>query len=295
MKHILITGATGNIGTEVIEWLFQMPRQDNVVAGVRNIEQARLVFKRFPQLKYIHFDFEDFQTFDNALDGIDCVFLLRPPHIADIEQYFDPLILKMKEKNIKELVFLSVQGAEKSKVIPHNKIELRIKKSGLDYIFLRPSYFMQNLTTTLIGDIRNKRKIILPAGRAKFNWIDVRNIAEIAALLIDRFSEFTNQAIVLTGQENENFDIVVSLINKEIPDTVTYENVNLLRFYGIKKKEGMPRGMIIVMILLHFLPRFQKAPIISNAYEKITGKKPTNLDQFISREKALFMPLDKKQ
>jgi len=46
--------------------------------------------------------------------------------------------------------------------------------------------------------------------------------------------------------------------------------------------------MIIVMIMLHFLPRFQKEPVISDNYEKITGKKPTSLGEFIEREKIKF-------
>lgn len=288
MSNILITGATGNIGFEVIRFLTKIDSPNKIVAGVRNIEKARSVFKDYPDLDYIQFDFEDFDTFDNALNGIDKIFLLRPPHISDIDTYFKPLILKIKEKNIKQIVFLSVQGAEKSNVIPHNKIERLIADNRLDFIFLRPSYFMQNLTTTLIADIQSKRKIILPSGKAKFNWIDINNIGEAGAILLDRFNDYKNQAIEITGQENENFEIVTSLINESIDNPIEYKNVNPLRFYKIKKREGMVKGMIIVMILLHLLPRFQKEPRISDFYEQLTGKKPTDLRTFIDREKKQF-------
>jgi len=50
----------------------------------------------------------------------------------------------------------------------------------------------------------------------------------------------------------------------------------------------MVTGMIIVMILLHFLPRFQKEPQISDFYEKLTRKKPTDLKTFVIREKRQF-------
>lgn len=94
------------------------------------------------------------------MSGIDTIFLLRPPHLSDIDTYFKPLIFKIKDTNIKQIVFLSVQGAEKSKAIPHNKIERLINENELDFIFLRPSYFMQNLTTILIDDIKTKREIV---------------------------------------------------------------------------------------------------------------------------------------
>lgn len=288
MNNILITGATGNIGFEVIRFLTKLDSSNKIIAGVRNIKKAKNIFQDYPDLDYTHFDFEDFNSFDNALNGIDTVFLLRPPHISDIDRYFKPLILKIKDKKIKQIVFLSVQGAEKSKVIPHNKIERLIIENGLDFIFLRPSYFMQNLTTTLIGDIQTKRKIILPSGKAKFNWIDIENIGEVGAIFLNKFNDFKNQAFEITGLENEDFKKVTELINKSIDNPIKYINANPLKFYQIKKREGMIKGMIIVMILLHFLPRFQKEPKISGFYERLTGKKPTGLKEFIEREKKQF-------
>lgn len=287
MKKILITGATGNIGFEVIRFLYINGTTNKIVAAVRNVEKARIMFKEFPQLEFVEFDFEIPHLTDNAMKGVDCVFLLRPPHLSDIE-IFKPLVTKIKEKGISEVVFLSVQGAEKSKVIPHNKIEKLIKDVDLNYIFLRPSYFMQNLTTTLIGDLRAKQQIILPAGDAKFNWVDIENIAEVASVTLDNFEMYKNEAIEITGSENENFETVSKLLSKTLDKKIEFVNANPFRFYKIKKKEGMAKGMILVMIMLHFLPRFQKEPVISNYYEKLTGKKPTKLIEFIKREKEKF-------
>ncbi|MFO7863921.1 MAG: NmrA family NAD(P)-binding protein, partial [Salinivirgaceae bacterium] len=286
--NILLTGATGNIGAEVIHFLYKIENSNRIIAGVRNIDHAKTKFISYPKLNFIHFDFENSETFDSALNGIDIVFLLRPPHISDIDGYFSPLISTIKKSNITKIVFLSVQGAEKSKVIPHHKIEKLIRENGLDYIFLRPSYFMQNLTTTLINDIRLKRAIILPAGDAKFNWVDIKNIGEAAAILLDRFENYKNRAIEITGLENISFGIVTSLINKHIENPIQFRDVNPFKFYWIKRREGMDKGMIMVMILLHYLPRFQKEPAISDFYENLTGKKPTNLKTFINREKKLF-------
>lgn len=288
MSRILITGSTGNIGIEVIRFLMENDTSNEIIAAVRDIEKARRLFKAYERLDFVYFDFENPETFRVATHNIDRIFLLRPPHISDIEKYFRPLIEILKEQQIQEIVFLSVQGAEKSKVIPHNKIESLIKSFKFDYIFLRPSYFMQNLTTTLLGDIKTKQKIILPSGSAKFNWIDIENIGETCSILLNRFYEFKNQAIELTGSENENFFKVVDLINASISRPISFENVSPLKFYKIKKRDGMKKGMIIVMIMLHFLPRFQKEPKISDFYERLTGKKPTKLIDFILRERDKF-------
>jgi uncharacterized protein YbjT (DUF2867 family) len=288
MSKTLITGATGNIGLEVIRFLKKIDASNKIVAGVRNIEKAIKVFKTYSDLDYAHFDFEDFDTFDGALTDIDTVFLLRPPHISEVDKYFRPLVTAIKKNNINQIVFLSVQGAEKSKVIPHNKIERLIKESGIDYIFLRPSYFMQNLTTTLLGDIKAKGEIFLPAGNASFNWVDIENVGEVVAILLDKFGEYKNQICEITGLENENFEKVASMIDGAIDKPVKYINVNPLRFYFVKSRKGMTKGMIIVMIVLHFLPRFYKKPRISDFYQRLTGKKPTDLKSFIEREKRKF-------
>ena len=284
MKRILITGATGNIGSQVIRFLYNTDTENILIAGVRDMDKARQKFKNYPSLAFTEFDFDKPDTFNGALEKIDSIFLLRPPHISDIDKYFKPLINKIKEKGIREVMFLSVQGVEKSGVIPHNKIEKLIKEHQLNYIFLRPSYFMQNLTTTLIDDIRTKRKIILPAGNAKFNWVDIENIGEIASRLLNEFDNYKNQAIEITGYENKNFHEVTSLINECVANKIEYISPNPFRYYNIKKHDGLARGMIFVMIMLHCLPRFQKEPKISDFYEKLTGKKPTSLKDFVKRE-----------
>jgi len=47
MRNILITGATGNIGFEVIRFLTMLDSSNRIIAGVRNIEKAKNIFKDF--------------------------------------------------------------------------------------------------------------------------------------------------------------------------------------------------------------------------------------------------------
>ena len=286
MKRILITGATGNIGFEVVRCLYKNNVDQKFVAGVRNMDKAREKFKSYPSLDFVYFDFENPETFHSALNGVDRVFLLRPPHISNIKKYFSPLIKEIKAYEKIEVVFLSVQGAEKSSWVPHNKIEKLIYEAKLNYVFLRPSYFMQNITTTLIDDIKNRNKIILPAGKAKFNWIDVKNIGEVSAIVLNEFDQYKNRAYNVTGYENKGFHEVVKLINETTGMDIEYQNKNPLLFFWLKRKDGLKSGLILVIIMLHFIPRFQKEPQITSFYEDITGKKPTSLREFFESEKS---------
>lgn len=294
MKRVLITGATGNIGLETVSYLTELSVQLDIIVAVRNIENAKSRLNHLPNLDYRRFDFKDHTTFRDALQDVDILFLLRPPELSQVDLYFEPLLKSAKERGIQNILFLSVQGAEKSKLIPHHKIEKLIKEFGFNYIFVRPSYFMQNLTTSFLEEIRQNRSITLPAGDAKFNWIDAKNIGEAIAQLIINFETYKNEAIVITGYENLSFQEVTNIMTDIFKQDVTYKKLNPISFYFKKRKNGVTHGFAVVMTILHYLPRFQKEPEISKFYEKLTGKKPMILKEFIKREKEKFIISDQK-
>lgn len=289
MRKILITGATGNIGKSVIRYLLLFSQKDTtVIAGLFNLDIEKKKLKEFKGLGFAKIDFEDKLTFQSALSGINTVFLLRPPQLADVKKYFEPFILEMKKQHVQRIVFLSVQGADKSKIIPHNKIERLIVEHDLDHVFIRPGYFMQNLTTTLLSDIKENRKIFLPAAHAKFNWIDVDNIGEVTALSLLHFDDFKNRALELTGSEQLDFYQVAKILSRITGRKIIFQSPGLIRFYFVKKKQGFKRAMIFVMMALHFLPRIQKQPPLTSQYFQITSSQPTTLEEFIIREKDIF-------
>lgn len=287
--QVFITGATGNIGSELISFLTPFSSKLNVIAGVRKIEKAKKYFHENSNLQFRSFDFENKETFSSGFEGIDILFLLRPPHISEVEKYFKPLLESAQKNGIKKVIFLSVQGAEKSKVIPHNKIERLIRSMDFDWIFVRPSYFMQNLTTSLAKEIKNKKSLTLPSGNGVFNWVDTKNIGEATAELIANFENHQNKAFEITGDENLTFGEVVELMNEVLPSPVIYKSINPIRFYFKKKKEGLSAGYAMVMTILHFLPRLQKAPLVSNSFRELTKKNPTSIRAFIEREKNVWL------
>ena len=162
MRRVLITGATGNVGSAVIRELNKSKQEYKIIAGVRNQNSLKRVNLNF-SIRAKYFDFTNFSSYDSALNNIDSLFLLRPPQITDVHKYFAPLIKTAEAKGIKQIIFLSVQGVEKSRLIPHNKIEKLILRSNLNFIFVRPGYFMQNLTTMFLDQIQQFRKLVIPA------------------------------------------------------------------------------------------------------------------------------------
>lgn len=202
-----------------------------------------------------------------------------------MQKYFKPLIEAAIKKGVKHIVFLSVQGVQHSKIIPHHKIEKLIVENNIDYTFLRPAYFMQNFTTTLRHDLKTKNKIYLPAGKAKFTLVDVSDIGEVAAKVLTETFKHKNQCYELTCNEKLTFTEIALKLSKGLGKTIKYESPALLSFFITKKKEKMPTMLILVMIMLHYFPRFQKEPDTTDCIANILNKQPKEFDQFIFENK----------
>jgi uncharacterized protein YbjT (DUF2867 family) len=284
MAKVLITGATGNIGLIVLSALQKLDHQLEIFAGVRNSKFGNEKLPKF-NIKTIKFDFMDIGTFSRALKDFDVLFLLRPPHISDVKKYFAPLIEIAKKSSIKHIVFLSVQGVEHSKFIPHHKIEKLIVDSKIPYTFLRPAYFMQNFTTTLRNDLVNNHRIYLPAGKAKFTVIDTEDIGSVVAKVLIEPQNHVNKSYELTNNETLTFAEMAEKISKGIRKTIKFISPNLLQFFLTKRKENMPTILILVMIMLHYFPRFQKTPKTTKWVKIITGREPKSFDDFVLTNK----------
>lgn len=67
---------------------------------------------------------------------------------------------------------------------------------------------------------------------------------------------------------------------------IQYNAPGLFQFYWAKRKEGIAPPLILVMMMLHYLPRFQKEPAITDWVQKITQKQPISFEQFIENNKT---------
>ena len=77
--------------------------------------------------------------------NVERMFLLWPPG-ENVKKSMAQLIAAAANHGVKQVVFLSILGAEKLKIVPHRTVEKMLEASGMDWVFLRSAYFMQNLS-----------------------------------------------------------------------------------------------------------------------------------------------------
>jgi len=287
MKRILITGATGNVGIALIQALNELSGESRISAGVRSLEERNDLLDKL-KIPRVRFDFSDADSIKAALADCDVLFLLRPPQLSSVEKYFRPVIQHATTSGVQHIVFLSVQGVERSTIIPHHKIEALIVASGICYTFLRPAYFMQNFTTTLRKDIVGKSQIYLPSGKAKFTVVDVRDVANVAAVVLMAPEKHQNVAYDITNDEQVTFAEMAGILSDVLRRKIRFKSPDLISFFLTKRKENVPPVFILVMIMLHYLPRFQRTPLTSSTVKDLTGNEPKSFCEFVEEHRLLL-------
>jgi uncharacterized protein YbjT (DUF2867 family) len=309
-QKILITGSTGNVGLATLKSLIKNYKKqvdggvkniDNeqeveLYAGVRDIIKGEAALGEFlDKIKLVKFDLNNMKEIEEVLrtHNFDKALLIRPPQLANIQKYFTPLIKSFAQNRLKHVVLLSVQGAQKLSFLPHSRIEKLILSYQLSYTFLRPSFFMQNLTQNHAREIREEDKLIIPSGRGKTNFIDVEDIGEVAAtaLIHSQQSQFKNQALELTGSESFDYYQVAKMLSHSLEREITYTNPSIVQYitYHIKKRTDF--AMIIFTLLIYQRARFGKAADYSPILEKILNRKPVQLQDFIEKNKEILTKL----
>ena len=283
MRSVFVTGSTGNVGVEVVKQL--LAREASVKASVLPCRGEPVVERAVP----VEFDFERPATFGPALEGVDRVFLMRPPHMADAKA-FRPFIEAMQKAGMRQVVFLSVQGAGHNVFVPHHGIEVLLKKSGLAWTFLRPSFFMQNLSSTHLTDIRDRGEICVPAGGGRTNFIDVADIGEVAAVCLTTPGH-EKKAYEITGSEVLTYGEVATILSAACDRQITYPRPSAKEFKRHMKQEcGYDDDFVNVMGSIYAIAKFGMASGTTDTFEKLVGRKPHTLKQWATQNAACWIP-----
>lgn len=284
-EKIFITGATGNVGREVVKNLHAAGTKI-IAAALDEADAQRIPEGAHTEVAY--FDFGKPEDFPKLLGGVTSLFLMRPPHIEDVQTYLFPLIDAGGEAGVKRIVFLSLMGIEDSKWAPHYAVEKYLESSGIPYIFLRPSFYMQNFSGPHAIDIRARNEILLPAGRGKNSFIDVRDIGEVAAkMLLEEGHD--NKAYTLTGSEALDYFQAAQIFSEVLGREIKYNKPSPIRFHRhMIRHHSLPSKFVWVMQILYMTVRMGKGSLVTNTVAEILERPPITLRQFVKDNQTIW-------
>jgi uncharacterized protein YbjT (DUF2867 family) len=276
MTHpVLVTGAPGNVGSEVVRELLVAGHEVRVAAF--DTELARATFG--DSVHIVPFDFLKPETFAQTFEGVERMFLVRPPALSDVPRDIAPAIRAAVGAGVQHVVFLSIQGVENNRIVPHYKIEQLLLKTGVDYTFLRAGFFMQNLSTTHRDEIRDRDEIALPVGKAKTSFIDARDIAAVACRALTE-TGYAGQKYTITGAEALDYDEVAVKLSTVLGRAIRYTRPSTCAFLQRQLKAGQKPGYALVVAALYTITRFGNAAAVTDDVSAILGRPPISFDQF---------------
>lgn len=273
---ILVTGALGNVGAEVVNELLTKGH----TVRVADVDASQLWERFGDSVEIVPFDFSQPETYETAFKGVQKMFLMRPPRITNVKRYMFSAIDAAKRAGAKHVVFLSLIGIEKTTFVPHYRVEQYLQQIDLQSTFLRCSFFMQNLNTTHRKEIKERNEIFVPVGSAKTSFIDVRDIGAVAAVALTQAGH-VGRNFDLTGGERLSYWEVADIMSEVLGRKITYRNPGPLRFLMETVRRGTPFQYALVMLGLYTSTRFGMADRVTNEVKRLTGRKPITFKQYV--------------
>ncbi|SCG59396.1 NmrA family NAD(P)-binding protein [Micromonospora coxensis] len=278
---VLVSGATGRAGRHVARLLHD--------DGLRVRAAVPDPTADGPWDETVRFSFTDPGTWDETFTGVDRMFLMRPPQIGAVKRDMLPALERARQLGVRRMVLLSLQGAEHNPVVPHHALESWLRASDLEWTFVRAAFFMQNLSTTHAADIRCRDEILLPAGRGRTAFVDVRDVAAVAALALAEDGH-AGRAYTPTGSRALTYAEVAEILTAELGRPIRYVPAGPLRYWRRARSEGMPAAMALVTLALYTTCRLGLADGITTDVPDLLGRPPIEFARFAHDERAAWLP-----
>lgn len=281
---ILVTGGTGTVGGEVISQLAATGTPFR--AMVRS--QAKAAAMKLTGVQFVQGDLAEPRTLAEALRGIDQVFLLCAP-LPNQTELEANMVAAAKAAGVRHIVKLSAMTADpnSSSRFPriHGQVEQIIRDSGMEWTFLRPTSFMQNLLG--LADMIKSGTIYQPAGDSKAGFVDVADIASVA---VEALTEpgHEGSAYDITGPELLSYHDVARIVSEVLGRPVGYQDIPPAAARQALIGMGLPEWNVDGILELMDQMRAGEYAKLSDAVLEVGKKDPTRLKDFVRQHAGAF-------
>lgn len=279
-KMIVITGATGQVGGEVLRRLLQ--RDVPVRALVRDSAKAEADAVRRSGVETVEGDFAEPETLDRALEGADTMFLqcANVPEQVELESNAVDAAVRA---GVRRVVKLSILGAQAGSPVPfrdwHGRIEERLKDSGTGFTLLRPNFFMQSLPG-LIGADGN---IYAPTGDGRVGWVDIRDIAEVAARTLKEEGH-EGETYTITGPDSLSMAEVAEKLSEATGREIRHVDVSSGVAWERMVSSGMPEWFAEALLALYAAIRQGGLDVVTGTVARVGGTEPRTFAEYAREE-----------
>jgi (4-alkanoyl-5-oxo-2,5-dihydrofuran-3-yl)methyl phosphate reductase len=278
----LVTGATGNIGTRVVERLLQRGEQTRVF--VRNADKAT---RRYgDRVDVTVGDLADLAALAGAVDGVDVVFLVTTgPNLAETDKRAADAA---KSAGVRLLVKLSTDDVAHGvgTGVWHREGEAAIRDSGVGFVFVQPSGFMDNFLNWAAA-IKADGVVRCAAGDGAIPFIHSDDIADVAIAAMTE-PQHLGQSLLITGPQALSFADMTAKVGAAIGRELRFEPRSEDDESGAQAAWGSPQAVIEARLSIFRAIREGRLAAVSDNITKILGRQPIPFDRWAHQNAAAF-------
>ncbi len=273
---ILVTGATGKVGREVVRQL----AAESVPARALVRDPTRASFLRLPGIEIVGGDLASPGTLPPVFEGVEAVFLATPAAPDQVELQSNALEAA-RRAGARRIVKVSVAGGPDAGTQIgrwHWATEKQIEASGLGFTFLRPTLYMQQMCA-YAPSIAATGTFSAPVGAGQIAVVDTRDVAAVGVKALTEEGH-DRRIYDLTGPEALSYDAMADAISEAIGRRVAFAHVPPEYTKKQMLSDGLPRWLVDDMLVLAASFRDGYGATVTHTVADVTKQNPRTFRQF---------------
>lgn len=276
-SSVLVLAGTGKTGGRVVRNL------------LRDGHTVRAAARRGTDTR---FDWDDPDTYADALTGIDRIYLVPPGNSVDFAAQVGRFLDVAAKAKVQHVTYLSARGIDLApSEVALRAVELDLQsRDAFTHTVLRPAWFMQDFTESfLLPGILEARQVVAPGGGGAEAFIDAEDIAAVASLTLTDPTRHAGHGYTLTGPEPLSFAAAAEIISSVLGETVTYVNIDPDQWTAATVAAGAPADYASMLANLLAVIRFGAGEPTSPEVQDVLGRPPGTFRAFADRSRSAWV------
>lgn len=292
MSKVLITGATGGLGSAVANFLSTKIDNSDIVVLVRDAkgDKAKDYVARGFDVRVG--DYNDKAGLIKAFQGISQLYFVSGSDIANRMPQHQHVVEAAVAAKVEHIFYTSVSVHHLAEDAPlysamqsHFETEKLIKQSGLKYTLLRHNLYSEVIAMFLGSkeQLLASKSVFLPTGSGKTAFVARTELAEAAAILLAQADAHTNNVYEFNGSEKTSFAQVAHYLSNITGESIAYVSPQIKDFEETLKQFGVPAEYIGMMTVFGLAIADGSFDTTATDLEKILGRKTERVEDFLKK------------
>lgn len=279
---IVVTGASGHLGRQVVEGLLQHLPASQLGVSVRDVSKAADLQARGVRVR--HGDFAHPETLAGAFEGVEQLFLVSVNKFGDeAVQQHRHAIAAAKQAGARRILYTSHQAADPAGIfVPsrdHAATETLLQESGLAFVSLRNGFYAESALFQL-GSLKQGQGLSLPAD-GPVSWTARADLAAAAVAALTQPGLFDGISPPLTGASMLDFAAIAQLASEIQGHPVRREQISDEAYRAGLVAHGLPEAMAAALGTLYQAARAREFAVVDPTLEGVLRRPPVTMREIL--------------